>query len=92
MAYEYSDPTRENEPHAQPDVEVFEESYCPYHGVLSGRSMKKIDCDSGGEGECPDPGSGYFYAFGSPGCLWDSDPEGPFNSYSEALTAAREVE
>ncbi len=45
---------------------------------------------------CPDCGKdtvkwaetnrvGYFYAFGLPGCLWDSDSFGPFESLAEAL-------
>jgi hypothetical protein len=60
MSYHYSNPTRENDPHALPDVEVFNE------------------------------GPQWFYAFGFPGCLWDSDPVGPFGSESEALADAVE--
>jgi hypothetical protein len=35
-------------------------------------------------------GIGWYYAFGFPGCLWDGEPIGPFNSEAEALAAARE--
>ena len=34
---------------------------------------------------------GFYYAFGQPGCLRDSEPMGPFRSEAEALGAAREV-
>ena len=33
---------------------------------------------------------GYYYAFGFPGCLWGSEPVGPFETEAEALEAARE--
>jgi len=34
---------------------------------------------------------GFYYAYGFPGCLWDSDPVGPFDTEEEALEAAREA-
>ena len=34
--------------------------------------------------------SGFYYAYGFPGCLHDSDPEGPFKTEQEALEDARE--
>ena len=33
--------------------------------------------------------NGWFYAYGFPGCLWDSDPIGPFDTEEEALAEAR---
>ena len=33
--------------------------------------------------------SGFYYAYGFPGCLHDSDPVGPFNTEQEALEDAR---
>ncbi|MEE8607468.1 MAG: hypothetical protein V3S55_07690 [Nitrospiraceae bacterium] len=63
MAYEYTDPRREGERDAQPDVEVF-------HRVWT---LER----------------GFYYAFGFPGCLWDSDPTGPFTTYQAALDDAR---
>jgi len=81
MTYHYLDASRESDPHALPDVEVFDE----YKG--RGRFLDPND---------PRPpmwwdGKGFYYAPGSPGCLWDSDPVGPYDSESEALTAAREA-
>lgn len=35
------------------------------------------------------PEAGWYYAYGFPGCLWDSEPEGPFLSEIAALAAAR---
>ena len=82
MSYHYSDKTRESDPHAQPDVEIFEQS--------------ESECDKRGhpyhmsDEPCLFQGPGYYYAFGFPGCLWDSDPVGPFDTEQEALAAARE--
>ena len=33
-------------------------------------------------------GQGYYWVAGLPGCLWDGTPEGPFETYEEALNAA----
>lgn len=72
----YSNPERESEPHALPDVEVF------YHSDVAGKSM------SDGEGnELP---SGYYYQFCFPGCLPDSEPLGPFSTADQALADARQ--
>lgn len=34
---------------------------------------------------------GWFYAFGVPGCLYDSDIYGPFVSYAAAMADARDM-
>jgi hypothetical protein len=34
--------------------------------------------------------SGYYYAYGFPGCLWDGEPCGPYATYEEAFDAMRE--
>lgn len=70
MSQHYSDPSRESDPHALPDVEVF------YR-----RGQGRPD-----ETEA----SGWYYWYCFPGCLPDSDPVGPFNSYDEALADAQE--
>ena len=44
---------------------------------------------SAGEGEDGDL-TGWFYAFGFPGCMWDGEPMGPFDTREEAIAAARE--
>ena len=87
MPYHYTDPSREADPHALPNVEVF--ASC-------------ADCGPNLIHDCGDPtyteegceakSEAYFYAFGFPGCLWDSDPIGPFDTEAEALADAREGE
>lgn len=68
---EYSNPKRENDPYALPDVEIFTESdYPPEDGTEM------------------EPGFYYWYCF--PGCLPDSDPIGPFPTYEDALSDARD--
>ena len=91
MSYHHTDQSRENEPYALLDVEAFE-CTCPLkwsgHGEPT-RDHRHPDLD------CPvasinDHERGYYYAFGLPGCLWDSDPVGPFETKEEALREARE--
>lgn len=86
MPYEYSNPSRESESHALPDVEVFE-------SFFDGETMEPLGPGSIGvfhtAHENGEP-RGFFYAFGFPGCLWDSDPVGPFDTYELALADARE--
>lgn len=69
----YSDPTRENDKWALPDVEVFHMSESEAREMLGEES----------EG-------GWFYQFGFPGCMPDSDPIGPYATHDEAIDAMRE--
>jgi hypothetical protein len=78
--YEYSDPTRESDEHALPDVEVFEVDYDLNGGALSEYDRHKR------------PGSeviGWYWWACFPGCIPDSDPYGPFESEAEAIADAR---
>lgn len=75
MSQNYSDPTREHDPHALPNIEVFfhaHDNHCG-HNVEEG---------CGGEGW-------YWWAC-FPGCLPDGDPIGPFDTEAKALADARE--
>ncbi len=65
MSYYTIDKSRENDPHALADVEIFKAD----HG---------------------DEGMRYWYQYGFPGCMHESDPVGPFDTEQEALAAARE--
>jgi hypothetical protein len=100
MAYEYGDPSRESDPHALPDVEVFfgYEHQClecsfdyplspDYYGLIYVKGSCPI---CGGSGKVKDTHRKYWHAAGFLGCLWDSDPIGPFETYAEALADARE--
>ena len=77
----YSDPTRESDPYALPDVEVFE-VWTDKHG------KRHNDFETEDQEEpCED---GWYYWFCFPGCLPDSDPVGPFTTEAEALADAQE--
>lgn len=72
----YSDPSRENNTHALPDVEVF-------------RVPEDVPFSAMGEDDYEvEPGWYWWSCF--PGCLPDGDPMGPFATESEALADARE--
>ena len=94
MAYEYSDPTRENDRWSLPNVEIFgpeQEGECTNctTGAMYWEQNQDCDCCLGGVVE-PTGEKGFYYTFGFPGCLRDSEPIGPFDSYEKALAAARE--
>jgi len=97
VAFHYTDPKRENDdPHALPDVEIFlsDVGEC---GCDSGPVLMCPESLGGGgfvQCECGDTFRAsevnvWFYAYGLPGCLWDSDPIGPFDTEAEALADAR---
>src|SRR5574342_259968 len=90
----YSDPKRENDPHALPDLEVFSADWaqrCTNCGTLA---LDGAD-DGAAECDCPEGTSkwedepGFYWWHCLPGCLPDSDPVGPFDTPEEALTDAR---
>ena len=74
----YSDPKRENEPLALPDVEVFEITATD---LMDGEWM-----DEQGS-QLPE---GWYWWACFPGCLPDGDPYGPFATEAEALADAQE--
>jgi hypothetical protein len=99
----YSDPSRESDPYALPDVEVFQ---------LTAAEVAELDDDSISEfmhrpefrlasmnsrarGAMIDAmieelgiTGGWFYQFCLPGCLPDSEPYGPYATAAEARQAA----
>jgi hypothetical protein len=79
MSYIYSDPKRANDPHALPDVEVFYDKEGNF-GCFN------FDDDGSFSSSL---GPGWYYAYGQIGCLWDSDPVGPFASEEAAIKAMR---
>ena len=81
MSQHYSNPAREAEPTALPDVEVF------YLTVAEARQLEHC----GGSDDEPDEyRQGWYYWFCFPGCLPDSDVVGPFASEADALRDAQE--
>jgi len=78
MSQHYTDPTRENEPHALPDIEIF------YMDDELSLFMAEI------EGDDP-PELGFYYWFCFPGCLPTGEAVGPFMSEEIALSEARQA-
>lgn len=74
MAQYYSNPARENDPHALPNIEVF---------YAAERELG--DYEDGG----PYPAGWYWHSC-FPGCLPDGDATGPFDSEEAALADARD--
>ena len=77
MTQHYSDPARETDPHALPDVEVFHVA------------PARVDA----RGYCHEPAvdlpPGWYWQACFPGCLPDGEPVGPFNSEQAALEDAQ---
>jgi len=101
MTYFYLDASREGDPDALADVEVFEspcleckENGCHTEPDFRGRPGWRFPTgcpECGCQLSVRTPVQLYWYAYGSPGCLWESDPIGPFDTEVEALKAAREA-
>ena len=78
----YSDPTREAEPFALPDVEVFYLSQLEVNYNLE-------NLDHADEYTLTEAGWYWWPCF--PGCLPDGEPSGPFNTEAEALEDAQDI-
>lgn len=79
MTQAYSDPSRESDPHALPDVEVF-------HRTLAENVADDYLDDDG----APWP-TGWYWWSCFPGCLPDSEPVGPYDTESDALKDAQDI-
>lgn len=96
MAQHYSDPQRESDPHALPDIEAFTaqtvEAICKKGCVHTYPEAPEecVSCGSDIEDEKQTGKVEWYYWFCFPGCLPDGDPVGPFASEAEALADARE--
>ena len=90
----YSDPSRESDPHALPDIELWDSHYCdcPECGsqVLfnNARSAACPECEHVFPVSNKSP-VGWFWWSCFPGCLPDSEPNGPFDTQDEALADAQ---
>jgi hypothetical protein len=90
----YSDPKRETEEHALPDVEVFQAEYCEecmacsdYDGMIS--HTDECASDRAFRGSDPTIASGWYWWACFQGCIPDSEPFGPFDTQAEALADAQ---
>jgi len=73
MSQHYSDSSREDDPYALPDVEVFRSDD---YGDPSDDNIEPLE-------------SGWYYWYCFPGCLPDSDAYGPYDSEDEAVEASQ---
>lgn len=90
MPYHYSNPKRESDPHALPDIETFE---------LAPRDWNKGLCpfcpdDYGGTPTCGKDEHdrdhvGWYWQSCFPGCMPDGEPNGPFDTEEDALEDAQ---
>lgn len=78
----YSDPERQNDEHALPNVEIFYDD-----SDVSEWGGEPRNYDSEGE----PVKAGWYYWFCFPGCTPDSDPIGPFETEAEAIADAQEA-
>ena len=75
----YSDPKREADPHALPNIEVFYADQAPYSDAPG--------ADNPPEGDT----SGWYWWACFPGCLPDGEASGPFKTAAEAETDAQDI-
>jgi hypothetical protein len=100
---EYSNPKRENDPHALPDIEVFEltaaeaveqdeDLMWEAHKQFPLASMNSREREKAIAWAVEESGTtgGWFWWSCTPGCLPDSPAMGPFETRKQALANARE--
>lgn len=105
MPQAYSDPSRESDLYSLPDLEIFqltahevveqdEDMIYEYMQRPEFRlaAMNKRDRDAMFDAMIEEEGvtGGWFYWYCFPGCMPDSEPFGPFDSYADAATDARD--
>lgn len=105
MSQHYSNPARENDPHALPDLEVFELTAREVaerdedliHEYMKRREFRLAAMNSRDREKMFDAmidaegiTGGWYYWYCFPGCIPDSEPFGPYENRAAALQAARE--
>jgi hypothetical protein len=103
MAQHYSDPSRESDPYALPDVETFqltarevaerdEDLIHEYLKKFPLATVNSRDHDKMIDAIIEDHGieGGWFYWYCLPGCMPDSEPIGPYKTEAEAVADMRE--
>jgi hypothetical protein len=86
MTQAYSNPERENEAHALPDVEVFYVDHT--EAALNRRHVNQDHCSE----EAGLTREGWYWWTCFPGCLPDGDANGPFDTEEEALEDAQDID
>ena len=101
MSRHYSDPSRESDRHALPDVEVFYvegDAFDPDHDDgtwMYDRALEWMEeCEeedtATAYSDMQSALAGWYWWYALPGCLPDSAPNGPFASENDALVDACE--
>ena len=96
----YSDPRRESDPHALPNVEVWQATVGVIDCPDCHREDDEVQADCPYCIECgqkqpllpdvaPSIKVGWFYTFGFPGCRPDGDTSGPYETFDAAIADAR---
>lgn len=89
MSQHYSQPERENDPHALPDLEVFYVSAGDFANADADTwHAERLAEDEYTPTSCQNL-AGWYYWYCFPGCLPDSEPNGPFETKAEALADAQ---
>jgi len=88
MSQAYSDPKRESDPHALPDLETFYVGN--YRGDCPTCADPPADADDTLQFDHDMEHIGWYWQACFPGCLPDGDPVGPFATEAEALADARD--
>lgn len=88
----YSNPKRESDPYALPDLDIWRGILwtCGKCGSTEVSYTTKAAVLHNCCGFTMDRAEGWFWESCTPGCLPDSEPFGPFNTEAEALEDARE--
>ena len=87
MSRIYSDPARESESYALPDVEVFYMTASDFINSDENTWMHERANDKDADA---DSLAGWYHWSCFPGCLPDSDATGPFETEAEAIDDARD--
>ena len=94
MPQHYSDPKRESDPHALPDLEVFHLTASDFaraeHGSWLAEATYRLKPSPFSNLTDCTPLAGWYWWACFPGHLPEGDPHGPFASEAEALADARE--
>ena len=89
MTYIYRNPDDEKNPYSLPDVDIFSSEYWITEDDHGECTLFFYESDVPEGANVIKEGYGWFYASGYPGCLWDSEPMGPYQDFAAATYAAR---